>query len=75
MLNMSTPPPSGVPSSFNHFNQCYPGLAGGAQTVALDHYADLVDTMMGRFVAINSGVERTVSLLFTPVWGYNLQNL
>lgn len=32
-----------------------------AQTVALDHYSDLVETMMGRFVAINSGVEKTVS--------------
>lgn len=30
------------------------------QTVALDHYGDLVDSMMSKFVAINSGVEMTV---------------
>ncbi|CAN0557849.1 unnamed protein product, partial [Ectocarpus sp. 12 AP-2014] len=29
------------------------------QTVALDHYGDLVDSMMSKFVAINSGVEKT----------------
>lgn len=29
------------------------------QTVALDHYGDQVDSMMDKFVAINSGVEKT----------------
>lgn len=32
----------------------------GKQTVALDHYGDQVDSMMDKFVAINSGVEKTV---------------
>lgn len=36
-------------------------VAGREQTVALDHYGDLVDSMMSKFVAINSGVEKTVS--------------
>lgn len=39
---------------------------GTPQTVALDHYADLVDDMMVRFMSINSGVERTVSIM--GVW-------
>ena len=43
------------------FVRCVRCLRGRAlQTVALDHYGDQVDSMMDKFVAINSGVEKTV---------------